>query len=203
MTTTLDPFNPDTWSEEEKAYFEKVDTALAQGADLLFSNGRPQHAVYLIEKFFTHAKKEVRLFSGRLSRTVRGVEVYGNHRIAAAVENLLTANVKLQVVLQDDIDVDAGQTWVDHPLARIEARLKQAGKLSGSLDIRQSSPDSIRHLEEFSFLNHWMVMDRTAYRLETNVRRAAAHVNFGDGKMANMLADIFDDVLFKSAKQLT
>ena len=203
MTIALDPFEPSTWSEKEKVYFEKVDSALAQETNLLFSNGLPQHAVYLIEKFFTNAKTKVRLFSGSLRRTVGGVVVYGNPRVAQAVEKMLTGGVSLQIVLQNAIDVDVNQTWKDHPLVRIEDRLNEAGRVSGSLEIRQSSKDSVRHLEKFKFLNHWMVMDRTAYRLETDIRKTTAHVNFGDREMAGALADIFDNMLFRSAKPLT
>ena len=202
MTTTLDPFDPGTWSESEKVYFDRVDSALALQTNLLFSNGLPAHAVYLIEKFLTNAKKKVRLFSGSLRRTVGGVDVYGNPRIAKAVEKMLAGGVSLQVVLHNAIDVDVKGTWIDHPLVRIADRLNKVGGVSGSLDIRQSSQDSIEHLRRYKFLNHWMVMDRTAYRLETDIRRAKAHVNFGDGEMASALADIFDNVLFRSAEPL-
>ena len=198
MTTTLDPFNPDTWSETEAAYFRKVDSALKDGTDLLFSNGLPQHAVYLIEKFFMNAKEVVRLFSGSLSRVIGGVEVYGNPRVVTAVEKLLSSGVSLRVVLHNSIDVGENETWVDHPLVRVANHLAN-GRLSDSLEIRQSSKGSIEHLVKFKFFNHWMVMDKTAYRLETDIRRARAHVNFGDSEMAGTLADIFDDVLFRSA----
>ena len=202
MTTTLDPFDPGTWSERERTYFEKVDSALALATNLLFSNGLPAHAVYLIERFFANAKKRVRLFSGNLRRTVGGVDVYGNPRVAKAVEKMLTGGVSLQIVLHSAIDVDVNETWIDHPLVRIADHLKKAGGVSGSLDIRQSSRDSIEHLRKYKFLNHWMVMDRTAYRLETDIRKAKAHVNFGDREMASALADIFDNVLFRSAEPL-
>lgn len=201
MTITLDPFVPDTWNETERDYFRRVDQAVEQRANLLFSNGLPEHAVYLIEKFFMNAKEEVRLFSGRLSRAIGGVEVYGNRRISSAVEKMMAAGVSLHVVLQDAIDVDTNETWIDHPLVRVHRGMGKE-KL-GSLEIRQASAAAIEHLRQFKFLNHWMVMDRTAYRLETDVRRAAAHVNFGDSEMAGVLADIFDDVLFKSARPLT
>ena len=202
MTTTFDPFNPDTWTDREEAYFRKVDSAIELGTNLLFSNGLPQHAVYLIERFFMNAKEVVRLFSGNLSRAIGDVEVYSNPKVAAAVEKMLSSGVSLQVVLHNAIDVDEDETWIDHPLVRIKDRLNEAERLSGSLDIRQSSQDSIRHLEKFKFLNHWMVMDKSAYRLETDIRRARAHVNFGDNDMARVLADIFDNVLFRSAKPL-
>ena len=202
MTITLDPFDPSTWGERERVYFEKVDSALERRTNLLFSNGLPEHAVYLIEKFFANAKKKVRLFSGSLRRTIGGVDVYGNPRVAMAVEKMLTGGVSLQIVLQKAMDVDVNETWVDHPLVRIGDRLNDAGRVSGSLEIRQSSQASIKHLEKFKFLNHWMVMDRTAYRLETDIRKTTAHVNFGDSEMAGALADIFDNVLFGSAERL-
>lgn len=199
--TMLDPFDPDTWNETERGYFDKVDQAMEQQANLLFSNGLPEHAVYLIERFFMNAKEKVRLFSGRLSRTIGGVEVYGNARIASAVQKMMAEGVSLQIVLQEKIDVGTDESWVDHPLVRVENSMTKNVK-RGSLDIRQAAADAIEHLKRHKFLNHWMVMDRTAYRLETDVRRAAAHVNFGDGDMAGVLADIFDEVLFKSATPL-
>ena len=201
MTMTLDPFDPGTWSGTERAYFERVDQAIEQQANLLFSNGLPEHAVYLIEKFFINAKEKVRLFSGCLSRTIGRVEVYGNARIASAVQKMMAEGVSLQIVLQETIDVGTNESWIDHPLVRVENSMTKDGK-RGSLDIRQASAGAIEQLKRHKFLNHWMVMDRTAYRLETDVRKAAAHVNFGDVDMAGVLADIFDDVLFKSATPL-
>lgn len=148
-----------------------------------------------------NAKDKVRLFSGRLSRTIGRVEVYGNPRVAAALQKMIARGVNLHVVLQDKIDVDADETWVDHPLVRTESGMARNTE-RGVLDIRQASAGAIEHLRQHKFLNHWMVMDRTAYRLETDVRKAAAHVNFGDGDMAGVRADIFDDVLFQSARPL-
>lgn len=201
FTTKLDPFDPQTWSEQESRYFGEVDAALAAGSDLLISNGKPEHAVYLVEKFLAHAKKSVRLFSGRLSRAVGGVEVYGSPEVGEAADKLLTNLGALQIVLEHDIDVDEGAAWAAHPLVRIKDRLEKEGRLTGHLEIRQASEESLAHLRRFNFLNHWMVMDDSAYRLETDARKATAHVNFGDAEMAGMLAHIFDR-LFKDATPL-
>ena len=201
LTMKLDPFDPQTWSEQERRYFGEVDAALVASSDLLISNGKPEHAVYLIEKFFTHAKESIRLFSGRLSRAIGDVEVYGNPKVGEAAEKLLANQGNVQIVLEHDIDVDDGVVWAEHPLIQIRDRLEKEGRLTGQLEVRQASEESLTHLRRFNFLNHWMVMDDRAYRLETDARKATAHVNFGDAEMAGMLAHVFGR-LFKDATPL-
>lgn len=203
MSKALDAFDRATWSEDERYYFETVDEALASGADVAISNGRPQHAVYLIEKFFRNAERVVRLFSGRLSRTYGGVSVYSNPRVIAAAEHLVgRPDCKLSVVIQEEIDVSHGQSVADHPLARMASGLKDKGNLHGLLEIRQASRDAIDFLRGRNYCHHWMVMDQRAYRLETDTEQVKAHVNFGDSITVGALTTIFDHLLYRTGKDL-
>lgn len=199
----LDPFDSKTWTKDERDYFRAVDKALKGSIDRLISNGKPQHAAYLIEKFLAHAQQVVRIFSGRLARAVNGVEVYENDQVLAAAEKLLKKGASLHIVLEQDIDLRTGETWTDHPVAQLACRLRKEGMIDGVLDIRQASEGSLTYLKDRDFPYHWMIMDESAYRLETDIGKAKAHANFGDGEMAGKLARIFDHLLFNRATPLS
>ena len=148
MTKTLDAFDRATWNSAEHYYFEKVDDALKNAQNVLISNGRPQHAVYLIEKFFRNAEHAVRLFSGQLSRTYGGVSVYANSHVVSAAEHLITqAGGTLTIVVEKELDVEGNQHAADHPLARMAAKAKSEGRLRGLLEIRKAPSDAVSFLE--------------------------------------------------------
>ena len=199
----LDPFDQRTWTKDERNYFYAVDEALDGSANRLISNGKPQHAAYLIEKFLAHAQKIVRIFSGHLARNVHGVAVYENARVLAAAEKLLKKGASLRIVLEGEIDLREGETLADHPVQQLAHRLRNEDAMKSKLHIRQASKDSLDHLRSRNFPYHWMVMDESAYRLETDIGKAKAHANFGDGEMANRLARIFDHLLFNQATPLS
>ena len=203
MTKALDAFDPTTWTDAERYYFANVDEALETARNVVLSNGRPQHAVYLIEKFFRNAQHVVRLFSGRLSRTYGGVSVYTNPRVVDAAADLVgRANCKLSVIVEEEIDVEPGQPVADHPLARMASALKTRGEMRGRFEVRQASRTAIDFLRRKDYCHHWMVMDRRAYRLETDTEQVKAHVNFGDSTTAGALVTIFDQLLYPSSKDL-
>ncbi len=200
MTTVLDPFDNTTWSSDEKRYFEQIDLALKDSLDLPLSNGKPAHAVYLIDKFLRHATANVRLYSGNLRQTWGNIDVYGHHKILDAVRVLLERGGDLSIVLEDEID---GGSVEDHPMVRSVSKWRDEGSMRGSLDIRQADPASIDFLKGRGFNHHWMVMDEKAYRLEADTGDIKAHVNFGDLTVAKALADIFDKHLFQMAGRLS
>ena len=63
----LDPFNSVSWSADEREYFESVERAFLSRDDTLISNGRPEHAAYLIKLMLANARRHVRLVSGGLT----------------------------------------------------------------------------------------------------------------------------------------
>ena len=203
MTSVLDAFDPATWNDAERYYYERVDEALRNATDIVISNGRPQHAVYLIEKFLSEAKQAVRLFTGRLSRTYGGISVYTHPRVIAAAEELLRRpNSKLTVVLEEEIDVEPGQLPNDHPLVRVANRCREEQQMRGLLEVRRASETAIDILRHNSYRYHWMVMDDRAYRLETDTVHVKAHVNFGDATTTTALVAIFDRLLYPTSTEL-
>ena len=198
----LDPFDHATWSEGERYYFEHADDALKHKTDVLISNGKPEHAVFLTHRFFVHAEYQIRLFSGTLSRKYGNVHIYGNQHIVDALRQLLSDIKSINIVLERPIDVDSDQSADDHPIVRTASELKQEGRLRGTLEIRQANQDALDFLRTHNFLYHWMVMDETAFRLETDIAHTQAHANFGDFNMAATLARLFDRVLYRQSTRL-
>ncbi len=199
MTNALDPFDESTWSDEQRGYFELVDGSLGDSANAIISNGKPEHAVFLIHRFLSNAKESVRLFSGRLSRAYGGVEVYGDAHVADAAAAALKSGVAVRIVLEEEMDAEDGDPE-NHPLVRLARGMEEAGTLAGSLEIHRASEPAREFLSDFPY--HWMTMDGSAYRLETETDKATAHVNFGDPDMVSSLSEIFDNVLLSNGAQL-
>lgn len=195
----LDPFDSTTWNSDEKRYFGQIDSALNERLDLPLSNGKPVHAVYLIDKFLRHATKNIRLYSGNLRQAWDEIDVYRHARILDAAKALLCRGADLLIVLEGKID---GGSVTEHPLVRSAATWRDEGLMKGLLDIRQADQASIDFLKGRGFNHHWMVMDEQAYRLEADTGDVKAHVNFGDRAVGKALCDIFDKHLFQMAKPL-
>ena len=197
MQKILDPFDSTTWTDDERRYFQQVDGAHTGAADKVISNGRVEHAAYIIHKFLSHAQRKVCIFSGKLSRTYNGFSVFGNPRITEATGRFLARpESELTIVVEQELDLEPGEVAADHPVVRAVEDAKRAGRLHGILEIRQASENDMGFLREKNFRNHWMVMDDHAYRLETNTAQAGAHVNFADRKTARALTMVFDRFLY-------
>ena len=202
----IDAFDDATWSKDERFYFESVDQMIRDGYSEPFSNGKPWHAVYIIESFLRKAEQRVRLFSGKLTReTEDGVAIYADQHVADAAETFLRhADSKLQIVLQEPIDVDAGQPAGTHPLMERIRALEQAGRLNGSCEVRRARDADLAFLREKNFLHHMLVMDDHSWRLEidSDLDDVRAKVRIGDAKGARSFARVFDEVLFPKAEPL-
>ena len=199
---TINAFDSATWPEEEEFYFDYVDAMLRKRRDILISNGRPLHAVYLLNAFFRNAKKTIRLFSGSLSRTAdafeqdKGMPIYSDPYIINAVRTFLSSSKSnLKIVLENDIDVEHGASARSHPLVGAVLDLKEKGLVHGEFHLRRINPDTLRRLRAGNFCQHLMIMDDWAYRLETDASQARAHVNFGDRGMTGLLSGFFDEII--------
>ena len=199
MTKVLNPFDPSTWGDDEKLYFNQIDLALEESLNLPLSNGKPAHAVYLIDKLLRNATKNIRLYSGNLRQVWDDIDVYRHEVILDAVSVLLKRGADLFITLEEDID---GGSVMEHPLVRSAFKWNDEGLMKGLLDIRQADQSSIAYLEERDFNHHWMVMDEQAYRLEADTGDIKAHVNFGDEVVGEALTKIFDRRLFRMARPL-
>ena len=201
----INAFDKKTWNEAEEFYFGEVEALLQQKVNVKFSNGRPYHAVFLIEKFFRHARRHMRIFSGSLTRqTEYGMGLYQDtHVIEAAKRFLEHPERKLTIVLEKDIDVDKGMSAQQHPLIEgVCSHLEQVPTKGGELRVFQAHPSVLKFLDQRQFLHHLIVMDHQAWRIETDAEKFKAQVNTGDSKGAGKLAEMFDVVLCSNATQL-
>ena len=199
----LDPFDSSTWSEDERRYFRGIDQAMRNRTNVIISNGKVEHAVYLLAKFFKGTMGTIRLFSGNLRRNMNGVSVFEHDHILTSAQALLKRGCEIRVVIEDDLDAPDGVPG-NHPLAAMSSELAQSGQMKGRLRIRAANETGIAFLKDNDFLHHWQVMDKQAYRLETKDDGVVvkAHVNFGDADTADALAHIFDYWLFNPVQDL-
>ena len=190
------PFDETTWSDEDRSYFEYVSRMLDEERETWFSNGKPDHAVYLIAEFFKRADKNVRLFTNQMTReTQDGFPIYANPGLIDALKDFLAREgTYFSVITEQSLDKEDDKT--DHPLVSAIKDLKKDGKMVGKLEIRQAIPNIIRLFKEHDICNNFIVMDQRAIRLETDPMKVKAHINFGNKKVSKMYIDIFDKYLW-------
>ena len=127
--------------------------------------------------------------------------MYADAHVVEAARHLVSREGgKLTVVIEQEIDVEPGQSATDHPLARMASQLKTEGKMQGLLEIRKAPKAAIEFLRMKKYCHHWMLMDERAYRLETDTEEVKAHVNFGDSATAGALVAIFDQLLYPKSE---
>ena len=145
----------------------------------------PFHAVQLIYRFFLHASKTMRIFSGNLMRCApedggpyAGMKVYEDEHVLGAVEAFLAdGGTSLKIVVEKDGKDSLDGGVADHPLVKMVERLKKENKLKGSCDIVGLAPGRAKQLKEEGWpLHHMMIMDRSAYRVETDENKRTAKV---------------------------
>lgn len=206
QTGPLDPFDEGSWTESERFYFEGVRKLFNERADVRFSNGKPAHAVYLMVLFFQMAQRHMRIFSGSLTRrTSAGILIYEHPRIiSASADFLCRPDTKLLIVLEEDIDVDHGQSVDEHPLIAEIQQKRDSGDLKGSLTVSKAHNADLTFLRNKQFLYHLVIMDEQAWRIETrpDPNNVQAQVNAGDQTGARTLAHLFDNILLHRAEPL-
>ena len=201
--SVVDPFNHKTWTDDSRIYFNNVDAMLLNPKDYFFSNDRLWHALYLIVKFFECAESRVRIFSGKLTRKSDefDLKIYENQNVIEAVCRFLAKpNTQLNIVVQDEIDVDAGQDASSHPLIKAVV----ASRPKGCLTLCQANKSSLDKLKKHDMLRHMMIVDRFAWRLESgsSASLVKADVGIGDESFARQLSKLFDGVLFRPGRKL-
>ena len=190
------PFDETTWNDEDRSYFEYVSRMLDEERETWFSNGKPDHAVYLIAEFFKRADKNVRLFTNQMTRETQDkFPVYANPGLIDALKAFLSREgTCFSVITEGSLDKEGDKT--DHPIVRAIKDFKKDGKLIGKLEIRQAIPNIISLFKEQDICNNFIVMDQRAIRLETDPDEVKAHVNFGSKKVSKVYIDIFDKYLW-------
>ena len=182
-------FDRTTWTPAEETYFGIVDSALEASENLAISNGKPQHAVYLLHAFLANTERTLRVHSGRLARFIDGgkVAAFEDPAVLDGAHTLLSRQgAGFQALIEADLE------GPDHPLVELAKDMKTKGTLRGKLEIRKASANAKKALNDANFRFHWMVMDRRAFRLETDPERGRATVNFGDIQNARALDMAFN-----------
>ena len=202
----IDPFDPErkNWGESEIFYVDYVNRLMDKKTNRSFGNGRPFHAVYLIYKFFMHAQREMRIFSGKLLRQVgsegevdAGMPIYERKEVLDAVKHFLSKEgASLKVMLSEKLDVDEGQKPEHHPLVKAILELNDQHKFKGSCKIRQLNEENVRNLDEFDVNRHLLLMDESAHRIEIDRDRFKAFVNMNDKQASGKMVHFFDKGLF-------
>ena len=186
-----DIFDKTARNEAEANYCRVVDLLFEQAADEEMSNGKPQHAVYLIYKFLRHGTTSIKLYCGSLLRSKDGVDVYGDpHVLNAARRFVRQSGTFLQIVVEEDIDAPDGAR---HPLVEAVNQEAESKSMHGRFAIRKA-PKWVKERLSEQFPYHFLVMDDRAFRLETDQDQARAVANFGDRTYAKALSRLFDDI---------
>ena len=176
--TPISIFDKGAVTEEERLYFDMIDRAADAEQDRIISNGKAQHAVYLIRKFFDTAERNVRIYSGKLARHLNGVLAFGDPAVCNAAVDFLSrnGNNRLSIVVDEPI------SW-SHPLltAVHEAGLSERVSVSAL----QGEP---------TVACHFLLRDDAAFRVEVDKNRAKALVNFNDEDFGGTLKEIFERV---------
>ena len=177
---------------DEQLYRKMVDRAFEEKENKSFSNGRPQHAAYLMQKFFERAQSTIRLYSGCLKKQWGGVQIFESSGvIGAALEFLRQEGSRLTIVLEKDID---GGSPEDHPFLLAVKNAEPA--------IRGSVRVCAKTVEITPPPPHFMVMDKRGYRVETKADEIVASANVNDEPLAQRIASFFDGVLVSNSTPL-
>ena len=186
MTKDEEPrsvFDESKRTEGETLYFGMIDRAMDAQEYRVISNGKPAHAVYLIYKLFKAARREVKVLTGRLARTLDGVLAWGDPEVCVVAVDFLRRGGRLSILIDEELDCSDGP----HPLL---VAVVDAG-LEDRLTLAQPQED----FRESSWSHHFLLMDGTALRIETDAEKAEAVVNFNDPELVGKISDVFDDWL--------
>ena len=169
-----------------------VDQCARRKLNFVIANGSAVHARILITKLFEIAESEVVIVSGRLTDTSEsGHEVYAYEPVInAAKQFLINPNAQLSIVLQE------GEMQLGNGNRFFRAVVNDENR-RGVVTITTPKQKTLG-----SEIPHFMVTDRSAYRLETGTDamnkapdRMTAVANFGDLATADDLRIYFDEVI--------
>ena len=161
---------------EENLYFGMIDRAAEASASRIISNGKAQHAVYLIYKFLETAERDLRIYSGKLAEHLNGVWAFADKTICNAAVEFLRRDGRntLNILVEERVEPS-------HPFlaALADAGLLQQVKLAQVDD--KLAPDF-----------HFLLRDDAAFRVEIDKSKAEALVNFNDRRFGGKLRELFD-----------
>jgi len=163
-------------------YKDIINRCAEAGENFVINNGNAMHAAYLLTKFFAMAKKQVRIFTGELF-----AKVFDDPHLINAAVNFLSndADRKIVVAFQEEEGKNSRVLERDFVKKLTTTLPENSGKLkiySISLDLDGQ-------------VNHFAVMDSSAFRYELDHDKKSAVANFGDQKNSNKLKQFFDKLI--------
>ena len=195
------PFDETTWNDKDRYYYRYLNRMLNKGLDAQISNADPQHAAYLFRELLTRTKKFMRLFTGELSAG-RSREIFESPEIAYAANRMLSQDQRRLIIVVDEAPKQVIRCWEDQILMRSIRKSRNQGNLVGKLEIRLANAEATAFLKERNHYYPLMVMDDSAYRVETGAPLIPAHANFGDTKGAREYVAFFGDVLYRDSEEI-
>lgn len=170
---------------ELESYYEIIDWCAEYGENFEISNTDMAHASYLIKTLFKYAKSEVCIFSGQMFEGVFGNEDLQNE---ARKFLMMNGDCKLKIAYQE---VVPKENILEGKFLR---NILSDKERKGSVEVWDAS--GIFPTDGY----HFTVMDKKAFRFETNHKTRNAKANFGDSKTAENLAEVFNVISSKSPK---
>lgn len=174
-------------------YYKLIEDCAENKKDLIISNGLAEHAVYLMTAMFRYAKNHIRLFSGELPDEVRResqtIKIYSNEELLMAAENFLRMEgSRLDILVQE------GENFESRIFIQTLKKKHEEGVIKGSVNLKISEALC-------GISSHFMVIDNSGYRLETDHNHTKAVANFGDSNTARKLGEIFN-TFFHNANEI-
>lgn len=173
----------------DRDYKDIIDRCAESGENFVINNGNAAYAAYLLTKFFVKAKKQVRIFTGELF-----AEVFDNQDLIDAAVKFLSndADCKIVVAFQEEEGKSSKVLERDF-VKKLTTKLP---KNSGKLEIYSIS------LDLDGQVNHFAVMDSSAFRYELDHDKKSAVANFGDQKNSSKLKEFFDKLIDSYSTEL-
>ena len=161
------------------SYRARVELLARNRAGDPIYNGSTEHAVIVVEAMFAHARKRMRILSGKLNARVYSPdEVIGQARLFLA-----DPSHQVQILLEDD------SALKDNPFYE---------EFSDQENVKfKKVPEDFQVLYDF----HVLVMDDDSYRFESDKTEHAAIAAFGDKDGAMNLGGMYD-YLWNNSEEL-
>lgn len=168
-------------------YEQLVSQLAAQQSSELISNSSVDHAAVLVRYMFKCASKAIRIFNGCLNKSV-----YGKDDVISAARNFVEKGGRLEVVIQDGLTPD--EISSHGFLQALNQTCSNNTECQGSFELYAGN-DQVREIP-----SHFLIMDGSGYRLESNKDQPVAFASFNDQQIAKSLNTLFERILEKSEK---
>jgi hypothetical protein len=151
-----------------------------------FGNKNAAHASIVVSQLFQFAEEEVLIYSGSLNS-----DVTSDENLIEKLSLYLNTDRKLSIVL-DNLPALENQSII---LKKIIAKAEYSNQVQLVEDKDNAFANSLKVLFKDGKSHHFMVVDKKAYRIETDEEKYEAFGNFNDEKIATLLYNSFKSFL--------